>query len=102
MSTVLLELPAQLGLFTAILLVHNTFGAMQDAAIDAAYKGFQPTFFFVAGAILAVTLFVALPLREVASAARPVVAGVCNLAVELGLNDSEVGAAAPQTSASIR
>lgn len=35
LSTVLLELPQQLGLFTAILLVHNTFGAMQDVAIDA-------------------------------------------------------------------
>ena len=35
LSTVLLELPAQLMLFTAILLVHNTFGAMQDVAIDA-------------------------------------------------------------------
>jgi PAT family beta-lactamase induction signal transducer AmpG len=30
-----LELPAQLGLLTAVLLVHNTFGAMQDVAIDA-------------------------------------------------------------------
>lgn len=28
-------LPAQLGLLTGILLVHNTFGAMQDVAIDA-------------------------------------------------------------------
>jgi len=35
LSTVLLDLPAQLGLFTAILLVHNTFAAMQDVAIDA-------------------------------------------------------------------
>jgi MFS transporter, PAT family, beta-lactamase induction signal transducer AmpG len=35
LSTVLLDLPQQLGLFTAILLVHNTFGAMQDVAIDA-------------------------------------------------------------------
>ena len=35
MSTVLLDLPAQLALFTLILLVHNTFGAMQDVAIDA-------------------------------------------------------------------
>ena len=30
-----LDLPAQLGLLTAILLVHNSFGAMQDVAIDA-------------------------------------------------------------------
>ncbi len=35
LSTVLLDLPQQLGLFTMILLVHNTFGAMQDVAIDA-------------------------------------------------------------------
>ncbi len=35
LSTVLLKLPEQLMLFTAILLVHNTFGAMQDVAIDA-------------------------------------------------------------------
>ncbi len=107
MSTVLLKLPEQLALFTIILLVHNTFGAMQDVAIDAlavnslgeqerglanglmfagaaigqaiggagvlflsAYTGFQPTFFFVAGCILAVTLFIALPMREAPSAAR--------------------------------
>jgi PAT family beta-lactamase induction signal transducer AmpG len=113
MSTVLLKLPDQLALFTVILLVHNTFGAMQDVAIDAlavntlaeserglanglmfagaaigqaiggsgvlflsGYTGFQPTFFFVAGVILAVTLFVALPMREAATAARPIVAGV--------------------------
>ena len=30
----LLSLPQQLGLFTAILLVHNTFAAMQDVAVD--------------------------------------------------------------------
>lgn len=35
LSTVLLTLPEQLWLFTIILLVHNTFGAMQDVAIDA-------------------------------------------------------------------
>src|ERR1700754_4909965 len=35
LSTVLLTLPQQLGLFTIILLVHNTFCAMQDVAIDA-------------------------------------------------------------------
>lgn len=111
MSTVLLELPQQLALFTVILLVHNTFGAMQDVAIDAlavnslaeherglanglmfagaalgqavggagvlflsAYTGFQPTFFFVAACILAVTLFVALPMREAPSAARAALA----------------------------
>ncbi|MBC7918263.1 MAG: MFS transporter [Rhodoferax sp.] len=35
LSTVMLDLPQQLGLFTIILLLHNTFGAMQDVAIDA-------------------------------------------------------------------
>ncbi len=112
MSTVLLKLPEQLALFTIILLLHNTFGAMQDVAIDAlavntlgererglanglmfagaaigqalggagvlflsTYTGFQPTFFFVAGCILAVTLFVALPMREAPSAVRAVAAG---------------------------
>jgi PAT family beta-lactamase induction signal transducer AmpG len=30
-----LDLPAQLGLLTLVLLVHNSFGAMQDVAIDA-------------------------------------------------------------------
>ena len=35
LSTVLLDLPRQLGLFTIILLLHNSFGAMQDVAIDA-------------------------------------------------------------------
>lgn len=35
LSTVMLDLPQQLGLFTAILLVHNSFAAMQDVAIDA-------------------------------------------------------------------
>jgi PAT family beta-lactamase induction signal transducer AmpG len=111
MSTVLLKLPEQLALFTIILLLHNTFGAMQDVAIDAlavnslgeqerglanglmfagaaigqaiggagvlylsSYTGFQPTFFFVAGCILAVTLFVALPMREAPAAARAALA----------------------------
>jgi PAT family beta-lactamase induction signal transducer AmpG len=101
MSTSLLTLPQQLGLFTVILLVHNSFGAMQDVAIDAlavntlaeherglanglmfagaaigqavggsgvlflsGVTGFRPTFYFVAASILAVTLFVALPMRE--------------------------------------
>jgi MFS family permease len=104
MSTARLELPQQLGVFTLILLVHNSFGAMQDVAIDAlavntldererglanglmfagaalgqavggsgvlflsGVTGFQSTFFFVAGSILAVTLFVALPMREAPS-----------------------------------
>jgi PAT family beta-lactamase induction signal transducer AmpG len=30
-----LDLPSQLGVLTAVLLVHNSFGAMQDVAIDA-------------------------------------------------------------------
>ncbi len=30
-----LNLPSQLGLLTSVLLIHNTFGAMQDVAIDA-------------------------------------------------------------------
>jgi PAT family beta-lactamase induction signal transducer AmpG len=100
-SLVLLDLPSQLGLFTGILLVHNTFAAMQDVAIDSLacntlkederglgngmmfagaaigqaiggsgvlfltpYTGFQPTFFFVAGAILAVSAFIVLPMKE--------------------------------------
>jgi len=104
MSTVLLKLPQQLALFTVVLLVHNSFGAMQDVAIDAlavntlaeqerglanglmfagaaigqavggsgvlflsGVTGFQATFFFVAGCILTVTLFVALPMREAPS-----------------------------------
>jgi MFS transporter, PAT family, beta-lactamase induction signal transducer AmpG len=112
LSTVLLKLPEQLWLFTAILLVHNSFAAMQDVAIDALavstlrederglanglmfaganagqlvggsgvlflmpFTGFQPTFFFVAGAILLVTLLIVLPMKEAAGAARRVVAG---------------------------
>ena len=112
LSTVTLDLPAQLGLFTAILLLHNTFAAMQDVAIDAlavntlkaderglanglmfggayigqsvggagvlfltAYTGFQPTFFFVAGAILLVTVLVVLPMREVDVGERVAQAG---------------------------
>jgi PAT family beta-lactamase induction signal transducer AmpG len=35
LSTVMLDLPQQLGVFTIILLVHNTIAAMQDVAIDA-------------------------------------------------------------------
>ncbi|MBB5205374.1 PAT family beta-lactamase induction signal transducer AmpG [Inhella inkyongensis] len=103
---VLVKLPEQLWLFTAILLVHNTFAAMQDVAIDALacntlrederglangmmfagaaigqavggsgvlfltpYIGFQPTFFLVALAILAVTSFVVLPMKEAVIAA---------------------------------
>jgi PAT family beta-lactamase induction signal transducer AmpG len=112
LSTVMLRLPEQLWLFTVILLVHNTFGAIQDVAIDAlacgtlqehergtangmmfagasigqliggsgvlflmGYTGFQPTFFFVAGSILAVTVFVVLPMREDQALARAAVVG---------------------------
>ena len=112
LSTVVLRLPEQLWLFTVILLVHNTFGAIQDVAIDAlacgtlqehergtangmmfagasigqliggsgvlflmGYTGFQPTFFFVAGCILAVTVLVVLPMREDAGPARAAVIG---------------------------
>ncbi len=111
MSTMLIPLPEMLWLFTAVLLVHNTFGAMQDVAIDAlavgtlqaderglangvmfagaaigqavggsgvlflaGYTGFQSTFVFVACAILAVTLFVVLPMREPAGTARQALA----------------------------
>ncbi|HEU4458583.1 MAG TPA: MFS transporter [Methylibium sp.] len=109
LSTVMLELPGQLGLFTAVLLLHNSFAAMQDVAIDAlavnslkederglanglmfggAYlgqaiggagvlflagvTGFQPTFFFVAGAISLVTTLVVWPMDErVTASAQP-------------------------------
>jgi PAT family beta-lactamase induction signal transducer AmpG len=91
----------ELQLFTAIILVHNIFGATQDVAIDALavnvldererglanglmfggaylgqalggagvlflapYIGFNTTFVVVSAWILAVTVFVALPLRE--------------------------------------
>lgn len=101
-------LPQALGLFTAILLVHNTFGAIQDVAIDSlavntlgederglanglmfagasvgqaiggsgvlflvGHLGFQSSFFFVAGAILAVTLLIAIPMREAPDESAP-------------------------------
>lgn len=35
LSCTFLDLPAQLGLLTGVLLIHNSFGAMQDVAIDA-------------------------------------------------------------------
>ena len=105
MGTLLVAMPVniatQLGLLTAIILLHNIFAATQDVAIDAlavsvlpehergvangfmfagasigqaiggagvlflmAVVPFQTTYLFVVGAILAVTLFVVLPLRE--------------------------------------
>lgn len=112
-SLVLLDLPSQLGLFTGILLVHNTVAAMQDVAIDSLacntlkederglgngmmfagasigqaiggsgvlfltpFTGFQPTFFFVAGAILAVSVFVVLPMKEAVVMQAAAAAGV--------------------------
>ncbi|OYU43875.1 MAG: hypothetical protein CFE44_15970, partial [Burkholderiales bacterium PBB4] len=112
LSTVMLDLPQQLGVFTMILLVHNTIAAIQDVAIDAlacstlqederglangmmfagaaigmmiggggvlmvsSYTGFQATFFIVAGCILAVTVFVVLPMKEVAGPLRAAVEG---------------------------
>ena len=112
LSSMLLTLPEQLGLFTIILLVHNTFAATQDVAIDAlaintlaeneratangmmfaganigqmvggagslflaSYLNFQATFVFVSAAILLVTVFVVMPLKEPASAARVKAAG---------------------------
>ena len=98
-----LNLPSQLALLTGILLVHNTFGAMQDVAIDALavntlsegergvanglmfagaslgqligggivlkvlpyIGGLNGGFILVAGCIALVTIFIALPLKEV-------------------------------------
>lgn len=101
LSLVLVPLPQGLWLFTLILLVHNSFGAMQDVAIDAlacntlhederglanglmfagaavgqavggsgvlfliGWIGFESSFIFVAAAILAVTGFIVLPMKE--------------------------------------
>lgn len=111
-ATSFLKLPEQLWLFSAILLVHNTFSATQDVAIDAlaintlneheratasgvmfagasigqmiggsgallvtSWFGFQSSFYFVSAAILLVTLFVVLPMKEAASAPRVRAAG---------------------------
>ncbi len=112
MATLVLAMPidyvAQLGLFTAIIFLHNAFAATQDVAIDAlavsvlpehergvangfmfagasvgqtiggsgvlfltAVMPFSSTYLFVAGTILAVTIFVVLPLREAAGPPRP-------------------------------
>jgi PAT family beta-lactamase induction signal transducer AmpG len=111
MATLVAAMPidyvAQIGLFTAVIFLHNCFGATQDVAIDAlavnvlpehergiangfmfagasvgqaiggsgvlfltAYMPFTSTYVFVAGAILLVTLFVVLPLREPAGPPR--------------------------------
>lgn len=102
LSGIAVDYVAQLTLFSAIIFLHNAFGATQDVAIDALacnvlhdeerglanglmfagasvgqaiggpgvlflarrIGGFQPTFYFVAACILAVTVFIALPMRE--------------------------------------
>lgn len=105
MATLVAAMPvnyvSQLGLFTAVIFLHNAFGATQDVAIDAlavnvlpehergiangfmfagasvgqaiggsgvlfltAVMPFSSTYLFVAGAILAVTVCVVLPLKE--------------------------------------
>ncbi|MFO1303370.1 MAG: MFS transporter [Burkholderiales bacterium] len=105
MATLVVAMPvdyvAQIGLFTAIIFLHNAFGATQDVAIDAlavsvlpehergvangfmfagasigqavggsgvlfltALMPFGSTYLFVAAAILAVTVFIVLPLKE--------------------------------------
>jgi PAT family beta-lactamase induction signal transducer AmpG len=113
LALIAVPLPAGLGVFTAILLVHNTFGAIQDVAIDSlavntlsederglanglmfagaavgqaiggsgvlffiSYIGFQSSFVFVAGCLLAVTAFVVLPMKEQAAEALLLPAGV--------------------------
>lgn len=101
LACVPLDPVSQLGLLSAVLLVHNSFGAMQDVAIDAlavetlhvderglangvmfagaalgmalggagvlfmmGWIGVPGGFVFVAGCIVAVTVFIVLPLRE--------------------------------------
>lgn len=101
LALVVIPLPQGLWLLTLVLLVHNTFAAMQDVAIDAlavntlrdderglanglmfagasvgqavggsgvlflsGVAGFTSGYFLVAGAILLVTVFVVLPMRE--------------------------------------
>jgi PAT family beta-lactamase induction signal transducer AmpG len=120
-------LPGGLGLFTVVLLVHNTFAAVQDVAIDAlavntlsederglanglmfagaavgqgiggsgvlllvSVAGFQAGIVAVAMSLFAVTVFVALPMREAPSALlesagrgwRAAVAGMRKFAAE--------------------
>jgi PAT family beta-lactamase induction signal transducer AmpG len=103
LAVMAVPLPSGLALFTGILLVHNTFAAMQDVAIDAlavnslgeserglanglmfagatlgqavggagvlylaTYAGFDAGYGLVAAALLAVTAFVVLPMKEAA------------------------------------
>jgi PAT family beta-lactamase induction signal transducer AmpG len=116
-----LDLPAQLKLLTGILLIHNSFAAMQDVAIDALavnvlsederglangimfagaaigtaiggtgvlwlipYVGLKGGFVFVASCIAAVTLLIALPLKEPPTPAGEVrLAGLASAAREM-------------------
>ena len=108
----------QLSLFTAIIFLHNAFGATMDVAIDAlavsalpedergtangfmfagasvgqtiggsgvlfltAAMPFQLTYLFVVGTILAITVFVVLPLRE---KARPALSESARVARNVG------------------
>ena len=108
----------QLSLFTAIIFLHNAFGATMDVAIDAlavsvlpedergsangfmfagasigqtiggsgvlfltAAMPFQSTYLFVVGTILAITMFVVLPLRE---KARPALSESARAARNVG------------------
>ena len=112
MGTLIFAMPidyvAQIGLFTAVIFLHNAFAATQDVAIDAlavnvlpehergvangfmfagasigqavggsgvlfltAVMPFGSTYIFVAGTILMVTLFIALPMREPPGPPRP-------------------------------
>ena len=111
----------QLGVFTAIIFLHNAFAATMDVAIDALAVGvlpeeergsangfmfagasvgqaiggsgvlfliavmpFQSTYLFVMATILAITVFVVLPLRETAGPALSAAPGaVRNVASEL-------------------
>jgi PAT family beta-lactamase induction signal transducer AmpG len=104
-----IDVTTQVQTFIWIIIVHNTFAAAQDVAIDAlaaqtlkaeerglanglmfggafvgqaiggsgvlfltSYVSFPTTYFFVVGSILAITVSVALPLREPRIARRPV------------------------------
>src|SRR5450631_497727 len=104
-----IDFVSQIGLFTAVIFLHNAFAATMAAAIDAlavnvlpedergsangfmfagasigqaiggsgvlfltAVMPFASTYFFVAASILAITVFVVLPLRE---KSEPLVAG---------------------------
>ena len=110
LSLIVVPLPQGLWIFTAVLLVHNTFGAIQDVAIDSlavntlaeherglanglmfagasvgqaiggsgvllmmGVIGFQGSFVFVAAVILAVTVFIVLPMKEAVVLSLPVI-----------------------------